>query len=661
MEPGNIVEFIDQQKIMCAVVLDVKTLKLRLLTENNREVNISTGRLSHKGNNRLNLSVGRDKLVDALKKTANRRKQLIENIDIKELWDVLNTEQEWIDLSTMTHFCFPDNPTFDHESAVIRAFFNDKNYFKFSSDRFFPNSRQQVDKIKAQTEAAELRNRIIETGSNWFKGVMGGKIHSVSDSHAAMIEVLKSFYQFGKESPHYEIARAILDRAGSKNENAVFQALVKLGVWNENENIELLRQEVPEDFSKDALDAAAEAMESRQPISIESQRKDLRSLSLMTIDGQATLDFDDAISLQEKEGHYIIGVHIADVGHHIKKDGAIDREARKRASSIYMPDKKISMIPPGLAEDLCSLKEGEDRPAISIMARVRPNADIIDYEIFPSIVQIQHQRTYYDVNLVADGDRTIGLLYDIAKKLKQNRLDKGAVQISLPEINVWIEGDGSINVTKTNRTSPGRLLIAELMIMANWIMARYLSDKGMPAIFRSQAGPRERLYKNDEGTIFQNWVQRKLLSRFVLGPEPEAHSGLGLDAYVTASSPIRKYFDLATQRQIRATFGLEAPYGREDILKIIHDLEQPMAAVGRIQYRRNRYWLLKYLEGRVGQKEEAIVIMKRRNNYIVLLTGYIIESTLPLSMGIELKPETLVQVTIQHVNARKDILTVFLG
>ena len=130
----------------------------------------------------------------------------------------------------------------------------------------------------------------------------------------------------------------------------------------------------------------------------------------MTIDGQATLDFDDAISIQEENDHYIIGVHIADVGQYIKKDDVVDREARIRASSIYMPDKKISMIPPDLAEDLCSLKAGEDRPAISIMARVRPNADIIGYEIFPSIIQIQNQMTYYDVNLIAGEYMTIGLL-----------------------------------------------------------------------------------------------------------------------------------------------------------------------------------------------------------------------------------------------------------
>jgi len=662
MEPGNVVEFIDREKIMCAVVLDVKNLRLRLLTESNREVNISANRLSHRGNTHLDLSMSRDKLVDALKRLAMRRKRLVDDIDIKELWEILNTEQEWIDLSTMTQFCFPGSPTFDHESAVIRAFFNDRHYFKFSTDRFFPNSQEQVEKIKAQAEAAARRNRIIEMGGNWLKGVLANKIRTVSDSHAALVEVLRSYYLFGKESPHSEIAKAIVEKAGCKSDGAVFQALVKLGIWDEDENIELLREGVKQDFPEEIIAAAAaKALESRELISIGAHRKDLRSVPLMTIDGQATLDFDDAISLKEAEDHYLIGIHIADVGQYIHKEDVIDREARMRASSIYMPDRKISMIPPDFAEDLCSLKAEEERPAISIMARVRPNAEILDYEIFPSIVRVQNQLTYHDVNLMAAEDRTIGILYDIARKLQQARLDNGAVQISLPEINVWIDEDGRLSITRTNREGPGRLLVAELMIMANGLMARYLSDRGMPAIYRSQSDPRERLFTGNEGTLYQNWMQRKQLSRFELSPEPQRHSGLGLDVYATASSPIRKYSDLATQRQVRATFGLETPYSREEIQQIIHALELPMATVGRIQFHRNRYWLLKYLEDRIGQKEEAIVIGKRRSNYLVLLTEYMIESTLPLSMGIDLKPESLVQVTVQHVDARKDVLTVFLG
>ena len=156
-------------------------------------------------------------------------------------------------------------------------------------------------------------------------------------------------------------------------------------------------------------------------------------------------------------------------------------------------------------------------------------------------------------------------------------------------------------------------------------------------------------------------MQRKLLNRFVLRARPEKHSGLGLDAYVTATSPIRKYFDLVTQRQIRSVLGLEEAYTEQEIEGIIEQLAQPMADVGRIQFRRNRYWLLKHLEGRIGKKEEAIVLRRRHNAYSILLTAYMVECALPQSSGIDLKPEDLVQVTIQHVNARSNTLSVYMG
>jgi exoribonuclease-2 len=155
-------------------------------------------------------------------------------------------------------------------------------------------------------------------------------------------------------------------------------------------------------------------------------------------------------------------------------------------------------------------------------------------------------------------------------------------------------------------------------------------------------------------------MQRKLISRFVLGSAPENHSGLGLPAYVTATSPIRKYFDLVTQRQIRAILGLEAPYSEDEINQMINLLQLPMATVSRIQYARQRYWLLKYLETKIGEKTEGIVLTKRRNSYTILLNEYMMECNLPLSSGLDLKPEDLIQVKIQHVNARNDMLAVYM-
>ena len=665
MESGSIVEYIDRQKITCAVVLEVKNQRLRLLTENNREVNLSRNRLLHKDKMRLDLNLGRDQIVAALKRVAQKRQALIKKIDIKDLWEVLNTEQNWIDLATMTEFCFPDGSSGDHESAVIRALFNDRLYFKFNPDGFLPNSERQVQQLAAQRRRVEFKNKLIEAGGSWLKSMLNttGSVdsQSLSDDIRQYIEILKSYYLFDKESKDYAAAKAMTARAGVESADDLFKILVKLDIFDEDENVELHRCNLSPDFSEQIVFNAQQIIRSSPTASADASRQDLTHMVLMTIDGQGTLDFDDAISIEEKSDSFRLGIHIADVGHYIQKGGAVDQEALSRGSSIYMPDRKIPMLPPSLAEDLCSLKAGELRPAISIMVNLSPMAEIVDYEIFHSLIKVKHQLTYYDVNIYADENRHMRILRDIAEKFRQKRLDAGAVQITVPEINIWVNENKEVFINKINRESPGRMLIAELMIMANWLMASYLKASGLPAIFRSQPEPRERLYKNNVGTLFQNWMQRRLLNRFILSTKPERHSGLGLDAYVTATSPIRKYSDVITQRQVRSALGLEDAYTADQIDEIIQALELPMSNAGRLQYSRHRYWLLRYLENQIGQKEEAVVLQKTRRNYQILLTQYMLECDLPLSGGFELKPEDLIQVTVQRVNARKDVLQVSIG
>lgn len=664
MESGHIVEYIDRQKILCAVVLEVKNQRLRLLTENNREVKLSINRLLHTDDVRLNLSMGRDKMVDALREVASKRKALLSQVDIKDLWEVLNTEQVWIDLETMTEFCFPDSPCGDHESAVIRAFFDDRLYFKFNLDRFFPNSARQVERLTAQRLEEARKTRIVEIGGDWLKSLVNGNSPPVEPNAAdrrEFIDILKSYFLFENESRDYALARAMISRSGLERTTGLFPLLAKLKVFDENENIDLLRFDVATDFDETVLLSAKKLVDSDHDFQPDDGRRDLTSLSLLTIDGQSTLDYDDALSIEKVGNGYRLGIHIVDVAHFVRKGGCIDREALARGSSIYMPDQKVSMLPATLAEGLCSLKAGELRPAISTLVNLGPSKEVIDYEIQPSLIRVKHQLSYYDVNLAADQNEDILILRDIAEKFRRQRLQNGAVQITVPEVNVWLADDGSISVNKINRESPGRMLVAELMILANWLTAKFLADHNMPGIFRSQPEPRERLYKSDEGTLFQNWMQRRYLSRFVLDHQAGKHSGLGLDAYVTATSPIRKYFDLITQRQIRALFNLEQPYTSDDIDHLIQMLQLPMGNVGRIQHGRHRYWLLKYLEQHIGRKEEAIVLNKRRNNYQVLLTEYMVECDLPLSSGLELKAEDLIQVTIQNVKARKDLLQIAIG
>ncbi len=665
MKSGTVVEFIDREKITCAVIQEVKQRRVRLLTQNNREVKISAARVAEYGGLCLDLTMGRDRLVETLREISRKRDELAAGIDIRELWEVLNSEQEWIDLETMTAFCFPENGNGDHASAVMRAFFRNRRYFKFSPEGFFPYTPEEVERKMAQEREAARRQRIVEGASRWVKTVLDGAPApaDLSEEQAEFVDILKSYFLFETQSPHRDLGRAILKKAGVKSVDSLFDFFVKLGVFSEDENIDFYRLEIPIDFPPAVL-REAEALVERPPEEPdEKQRRDLTGLEVVTIDGQGTQDFDDALSLEDLGDRYRVGVHIIDVARYVRPGSAIDREALRRASSIYMPDLKIPMLPPVLAEGHCSLMAGRRRPAISILAQVAkpPSAHILDYEIVPSVIEVRRQLTYFEANQLMADEPALAVLAEVAAAFQRRRLDEGAVQINLPEINVWLDDQGHVNVSRGNRESPARMLVSELMIMANWLMARALTDHGIPAVFRSQPVPRERLYHGTEGTLFQNWMQRRLVSRFVLGHEAESHSGLGLDAYVTATSPIRKYFDLLTQRQVRAMLGMETPSGADEIDRLIQLLEEPMANVGRVQFRRNRYWLLKYLETMVGQRLEGVVLYKKRSGYQILLVDYMLEATLPISGGFELKPEDLVQVTLQQVSARRDTLSVFLS
>lgn len=670
MELGNIVEFIDRQKMVCAVILEIKKLRLRLLTEANCEVKLSADRLSHRCDRHLDLSLSRERLAAILRDASGRRKALIEHVDVKELWEVLNSEQEWIDLKTMTELCFPENPSADHEAAVVRAFFNNRLYFKFNGSRFFPNSEEKVIQLDNQQKENARIERVVTDGSRWIKHLIQNETLPPLDLSAEeqkdIMEILKSVYLNQKESRYYSLGKRILRGAGiGIDDSRLMQVFIDIGAWDKDENLDLIRFGVSVDFpgevKKSAEKLVKDAYYSNAETTYGTKRVNLTDLPLITIDGQSTLDYDDALSIEKSNDHYRLGIHISDVGHFIKRESPVDQEAIHRASSIYMPDNKIPMIPPGLAEGLCSLKAGELRPAISTFVQIGNYGNIVDVEVVPSLITVQRQLSYYDVNTVTEEDEEIRMLYGIAKQFRQKRLTQGALQITLPEINIWVDQEGNPAVSKINRESPGRMLVAELMIMANWLMARFLTDHQVPAIFRSQPEPRGRLFKNNEGTLYQNWAQRKLLNRFSLGHEARHHSGLGLESYLTATSPIRKYFDLVTQRQIRAVLGLDKPYTKEEINSLIQTLGVTMGVVSRIQYNRNRYWLLKHLEKLIGERTEAIVISKKRNAYSILLKDFMLECDLPLSSGIDLKPEDLVRVKIQHANARNDIISVFIG
>ncbi|PIE69885.1 MAG: ribonuclease II [Deltaproteobacteria bacterium] len=663
MKPGTLVEYIDQQKIICAAVIGVKNNRLRLITETSKELNLTENRLVHVSQESVDTTRGKETLLARIREAASERSQLTKDVDVVELWEVVHDEQDWIDLDTLTSLAFPDPITDSHASAVMRALFFNKRYFKFHTGRFFPKTAHQVEESLALAAEAERRRQLVEDGAAWLRDAVNNPppADTLDADAAEWVSLLKNYYLFASDSKTADLAKSMLQQAGVAAGDALFQFMVHMGIWEPDENLEMLRHQIPVYFSADCKSAAAEMVGAPPFFSGDPLRQDLTHLDLITIDGQSTLDFDDALSLEKTDDGYRLGIHIIDVAHFIGKGAAIDKAALNRGSSIYMPDAKVPMLPAELSEHICCLKKGELRPAISTLVYLDERFTLSRYEIVPSAVIVKHQLSYFDANRMLDTHDIMRDFHRIALHLREKRFESGATQIQLPEINVWLAEDGSIQISRIMDESPSRFFVSEMMILANRLMADFLKAKNLPAVFRSQPEPKARLYKGNEGTLFQHYMQRRQLSRVVISPEPDPHAGLGVPCYVTATSPIRKYHDLITQRQIKAGLGLSTdPYTEDEIRQLIALLEHPLSAIGKVQSARYRYWLLKYLEPRKGEREEAMVMDKRRDGYTVLLLRYMLDCRLPAS-GLNLKPQDLVHVVIQHVDARKDLFSAYVA
>ncbi len=658
MIKGSIVEYIDQQKIIAAVVLQEKKGKVRLLNENNREVNFSEKRLSHISKVCLDTSIARESIVNKLKQLAQDRDDLAKTINILELWELFHEEPEDIDISAMTVFCFDPPVTSDHEAAVIRAFFHDKLYFKFNKMIFTPFTTEQVKERKQQIKRAERQERQIQKGSAWINDVLDNKNGSSISVDQDIINILKSYYLFNNDSDSKIIARSILKKSPLNSAEQLFNVFVKAGIWEQNENINILSLQIPTSFSKAVLEQEKQLADTPINFFDDPLRKDLTNIPLITIDGQSTLDFDDAISLEKTDTGYTLGIHIIDVDAYIKPDDPIDIAARDRASSIYMPDDKLPMIPSNLSEDLCSLKENAIRPGISTMVKMNRFFEIQDFKIIPSVIKVHKQMSYAEANLLNGMNDPVTTLYKIATQLRDKRLKAGAVQITLPEVNVWVEDNQEIGYSKIDRENPSRMLISEMMILANTLMAKFLANNDMPAVFRSQTEPSQRLFKGIERSLILNFMQRKHLSRAVIGTKPQAHSGLGVKAYATATSPIRRYHDLLTQRQIKAVLGYGNAYSKDELDYILQSVSINIANAGRVQALRKRYWITKHLESMRGKTFEALVLDSYRDHYNILIKEFMLEAKLPTG-GIKPKSGDIIQVTIQHADARREQLSLF--
>ena len=440
-------------------------------------------------------------------------------------------------------------------------------------------------------------------------------------------------------------------------------------------------------FSREVLDCLPpEGHEWKVPESTQDPgwqgRKNLRDLSVCSIDPVGCQDIDDALHASPlPNGNYQVGVHIADVSHFVKPNTAMDAEASVRGTTVYLVDKRIDMLPTLLGTDLCSLKPYVERYAFSVIWEITKDADIISSSFTKSVIRSREAFSYEQAQIRIDDKsqkdeltRGMRTLLKLSKKLRQKRMDAGALNLASPEVRVQTESETSDPVdVKTKELLETNSLVEEFMLLANISVAGKIYEAfPQTALLRRHAAPPKSNFEElatqlkikrglnlrtesskavadsldscvDPKEPFFNTLVRIMATRCMMSAEyfcsgtqsyPEfRHYGLASEIYTHFTSPIRRYADLEAHRQLAAAIeyetldaSLHSKAKLEEVCKNINVRHRNAQMAGRASV---EYYVGQALKGRVVD-EEGFVMKVFSNGFVVFVPRFGIEGLIRL-------------------------------
>jgi ribonuclease R len=407
---------------------------------------------------------------------------------------------------------------------------------------------------------------------------------------------------------------------------------------------------LPEKFPADVLDAARQVAEEFQEV-VSPERLDLSAETIVTIDPADARDFDDAISLERLEnGHWRLGVHIADVSHFVRPHTALDRDAQRRATSVYLPDRVVPMLPEVISNALASLQPEKLRYTKTVFIEYTAEGMVVDTAFHNSVIRSTRRLNYEEVDAFLAqpepfrrkwGVRVHDLLlrmHELAMMLRRLRFERGAIELTLREVKVELDGDGQVSGARVVENTESHQIIEEFMLAANEAVARWIEGAGLPFLRRVHKAPSLRKLKlltefvrelglNTESLESRFALQRlvnlvagkpeqqavnfavlRSFQRAVYSPAEEGHYALASDCYCHFTSPIRRYPDLTVHRLFTALLADQKP--RTDLAELValgqhcSDQEERSEAAER---ELTKLKLLGYLSARIGTEMDGIV------------------------------------------------------
>lgn len=594
------------------------------------------------------------------------RKEVDPFIDPESLevaWEFLVEEGLAVDPTEMAMLLFSEKSPAQCYAAYY-LLTEDKLYFKQKGDRYEPRSTNQVAEIKHQLEVA--RERETQQKEFWARveQALSGFQVEWQQSDRNRLEALERFAIQGDEATGR--AAAVETLAALKrpeNPQGAFDLLVDLGVWSRHENLFLRRSSIPVNFSTKVLEVAKERTEVAPP-DPDSERLDLTRLKVYTIDDESTKEIDDGLSWELlPDGKQRLWVHIADPTRWLTPGDELDLDARRRSTTLYLPTGMIPMFPAELATGPMSLVQGKICNALSFGIILDDDGAVAEYSIHASIIKPTYRLTYEDVDemlqLGLPSELEIDAIARYAQRRQMWRRSQGAINIHLPEASIKVDAD-EIHI-EVLEDSPSRQLVAEMMILAGEVAARYAQTHQLALPFRSQPQPElppdEELLQLPAGPV-RACAIRRCMPRSEMSITPARHASLGLDSYTQVTSPIRRYSDLLTHFQIKAHLrGEQPPFSPEEVKEVMIGVTTASQEASLVERQTQRYWALEYLRRTSEQAWQAVLLRWLREDERL---GLILLEDLGLELPMQIKRSVALgenlEVRVSYVDPRSDAI-----
>ncbi len=594
-------------------------------------------------------------------------------IDLKELWELLSQEEAeaffWEEMAQLL-LSSPEDPL--ARAAVLEALFSDGVYFREKKIGFFASKdSQSVEETLRQQEVERSRSAARARFVAWVKEHLSSSNTAPFPSDPEMekyLDQLKGLALYREDYERKEQAEGLLEEIAFAGRgrlwDVAFRLLVALGVWKEDEELAILRYKISTSFSAESLKEAEEIPEFTPG---QEEYSDFTGLLTFTIDDPETTEVDDALSLSEEKGQFSVGIHIADASYFVRPGGVVDRGALNRGTTVYLPRGKLPMIPASLGEDKASLLVGKIRPTLSFFATFDTEGNLIAERICRGFIRVAKRFSYEEADALLGGEATdewgvcLRHLARMALARRKLRVSQEAVIIDADEVKVKVSTEGEIGVKVFAGNSPSRGLVSEFMILANEIAARYCYAHNLPALYIGQESPEVpvpplEFFPTGRVCVY---AVRRLMKRAQMRLNPERHAGLGVPLYTQTSSPLRRYHDLQMHHQIKHHLEHGQPlFDAERLQMIAAGAQQSGAEATLCERESTRYWLLRYLEGKKGQRLKGQVVRDQGGRYTIELDETLLTVTLSPTRFLSLGSPA--EMVLERVNARRDILNVRL-